>query len=82
MCSDPAHQEVEWIHQERGQARFQLKEHLQHALVAHLNDAIAEETSSNIADVDDEVEDFEIAGSEQGGKKKRIQSTVGLEMHT
>jgi hypothetical protein len=72
MCSDPTHQQVERIYQERGQARFQLKECLQRALMAHPNDAIAEETSSDIADVDDEVEDFEIAGSEQGGKKKRI----------
>ena len=42
MCSDPSHQEVEWIHQER-RARFQLKECLQHAFVAHPNDALAEE---------------------------------------
>ena len=78
MCSDSVHQEVEWIHQERGQARFQLKEHLQHALVAHLNNAIAEEIGSgmDIADVDDEVEDFEIADSEQSGKK-RIRAQLG-----
>ncbi|KAF8237016.1 hypothetical protein L208DRAFT_1046733, partial [Tricholoma matsutake] len=25
-CSDPTHQEIEHIHQERGQARFQLNE--------------------------------------------------------
>jgi hypothetical protein len=76
MCSTPAHQEVERIHRERGQARFQLKERLQHAFVAHPNDAIAEETSPDIADVGDEVEDFEIAG-EQNGKKERIRAQLG-----
>ena len=79
MCFDSVHQEVEWIHWERGQARFQLKEFLQCALVAHLNDAIAKEISSDadIADVDDEVEDFEIADSEQSGKKKWIRAQLG-----
>jgi len=77
MCSEPAHQEVEQIHRERGQARFQLKERLQHALVAHPNDAIAEETSADAADVEGEVEDFEIGGSERNGKKERIRAQLG-----
>jgi hypothetical protein len=76
MCSKPAHQEVERIHQERGQARFQLKERLQRALVAHPNDAIAED-GTDLADVDDEVEDFEIGGSEQSAKKERIRAQLG-----
>ena len=63
-CSEPSHQEVEHIHRERGQARFQLQEHLQQARVAHPNDAVAEEADA-VADVDDEAEDFEV-----GGKKK------------
>ena len=77
MCSDPSHQEVERIHRERGQARFQLKERLQRAFVAHPNDALAEETSPDIADVEDEVEDFEVGGSEQNGKKERIRAQMG-----
>jgi hypothetical protein len=76
MCSEPSHQEVERIHQERGQARFQLKERLQRALVAHPNDAIAEE-GTDLGDVDDEVEDFEIGGSEQRSKKERIRAQLG-----
>ena len=76
MCSQPAHQEVERVHRERGQARFQLKERLQHALVAHPNDAIAEE-GTDVADVDGEVEDFEIGGSEQSAKKERIRAQLG-----
>ena len=75
-CSDPSHQEVERIHRERGQARFQLKEHLQQARVAHPNDAVAEENSSE-ADVDDEAEDFEIGDSQKTEKKERIRAQFG-----
>lgn len=73
MCSAPAHQEVERVHQERGQARFQLKERLQCALVAHPNDAIAEEGT----DLTDEIEDFEIGSSEKSVKKERIRAQLG-----
>lgn len=73
MCSAPAHQEVERVHRERGQARFQLKEHLQRALVAHPNDAIAEEGT----DLTDEIEDFEIGSSEKSVKKERIRAQLG-----
>ena len=76
MCSEPAHQEVEWVHQERGQARFQLKKRLQCVLVAHPNDAVAEE-GADLADVDDEVEDFEIGSPEQSAKKEQIQAQLG-----
>ena len=79
MCSEPAHKEVERIHRERGQARFQLKERLQHALVAHPNDSdvITKETSTDIADVEEEVADFEIDSSERNGKKERIRAQLG-----
>lgn len=85
MCSEASHQKVEKIHQERGQSRFQLKERLQHALVAHPNDSIGEDTSttnSNIADImmDNEVEEFDIgtgADLEKSGKKERIRAQLG-----
>jgi hypothetical protein len=76
MCSEPAHQEVERVHRERGQARFQLKERLQRALVAHPNDVIAKE-GKDLADVDDNVEDFEIGGSERSTKKEQIRAQLG-----
>jgi hypothetical protein len=63
-CSDPRHQEVERVHRERGQARFQLKERLQRARVAHPNDAVAKETGTE-EDLDDEVEDFEVSNSQK-----------------
>jgi hypothetical protein len=39
-CSSPEHHEVERIHNERGQARFQLQERLRQARIAHPTDAI------------------------------------------
>jgi hypothetical protein len=75
-CSDPSHQEVERIHTERGQARFQLKERLQRARVANPNDAVAEETSAEGV-VDDEAEDFVVGNSQQAEKKERIRAQFG-----
>ena len=50
--------------------------------MAHPNDVIAEEASgTDIADVDDEVEDFDIHGSEQSGKKEWIWMQLG-QRHT
>jgi hypothetical protein len=77
MCSEPAHQEVEHVHRERGQARFQLKERLQRALVAHPNDAIAEE-GTDLTNVDDEIEEFEIGGLKQSHGVKKVQIRVQL----
>ena len=74
-CSDPNHQEVERIHRERGQARFQLKERLQRARVAHPNDAVADENSTEV-DIDDEVEDLDVDNSQQT-KKARIRAQFG-----
>ena len=46
--------------------------------MAHPNDAITEGASgTDIADVNDEVEDFYIRGSEQSGKKEQIQAQLG-----
>ncbi|KAF8890918.1 hypothetical protein BD779DRAFT_1610685 [Infundibulicybe gibba] len=83
-CADPGHRAVEKIHQERGQARFQLKERMKRAQVAHPNDALAEEPriadindgeELGMADVDDELEEeeFEVEGSQ--GEAHRTSNT-------
>jgi hypothetical protein len=84
MCSETSHQKVEQIHQERGQSRFQLKERLQRALVAHPNDSVAETSSTtnhDIADMDNEEEEFQVQvdanGAEQRDKKERIRAQLG-----
>ncbi|KAF8057809.1 hypothetical protein FPV67DRAFT_1677039 [Lyophyllum atratum] len=54
-------EDVERIHRERGQARFQLKERLQRARVAHPNDATAVDTDlSNLAEDNEEEEEFDL----------------------
>jgi hypothetical protein len=75
MCSDPQHQEVEQMHRARGQAQFQLWEHLQRARVAHPNDAVAEE--KNPSDVDAETEEFDVDDPPESGQKQRIQAQFG-----
>ena len=80
VCSDPQHQQVEKIHHERGQARFQLREHLQRACVAHPNDAVAKEVSfAELIDTDDEEEEFEIpiVHHPEAAPKKRIRAQFG-----
>jgi hypothetical protein len=63
-CAEPSHKEVERIHRERGQARFQLKERLQRARVAHPNDAVASER--NLSElVDEEEEEFDVEAGNQ-----------------
>ena len=57
VCADPEHREVERVHRERGQARFQLKERLQRAQVAHLNDSLADSEPIQ----DDEDEEYDVA---------------------
>ena len=81
-CTEASHQNVEHIYRERGQARFQLKEQLERARVAHLNDAIAEDRElTELADVDDETEEFEVSGipepESQPTKKERIRAQFG-----
>ena len=59
-CADNKHQAVEHVHRERGQARFQLKERLQRARIAHPNDSDV----SDVALVDEdngEEEEFVVA---------------------
>jgi hypothetical protein len=63
---------------EHGQARFQLKERLQRARVAHPNDAVAEDRDlAELADVDDETEEFEVGSNSQVTKKEWIQAQFG-----
>jgi hypothetical protein len=80
VCSDPQHQQVEKIHHGRGQARFQLRERLQRARVAHPNDAVAKEVNlTELIDADDEEEEFEIpiAHNPEAAPKKRIWAKFG-----
>ncbi|KAF8074791.1 hypothetical protein FPV67DRAFT_1408151 [Lyophyllum atratum] len=58
-CPELEHQQIEALHRERGQAQFQLRERLQRARVAHPNDSIATEISTqDIEPVEEEV--FEV----------------------
>lgn len=64
-CADKKHQAVERVHRERGQARFQLKERLQRARVAHPtnSDAVDLTTVAVTVDEDDgEEEEFVVEG--------------------
>ena len=77
-CSDPSHQEAEHIHCEQGQARFQLKEHLQRAQVAHPNNVVAEDVdASELIDADQETGEFDVGSAQAGGKKEHIQGQFG-----
>ena len=61
-CLITEHQAVEKVHNERGQARFQLQERLKRARVAHPSDSIGETVNdvSELADVESD-EEFELA---------------------
>ena len=81
-CSDASHQEVERIRHERGQARFQLKERLLRARVAHPNDAVAEELSlPELFDDEEGEEEFEVATPEGSNTnlqpKKKLRAQFG-----
>lgn len=62
VCTMPEHQDVEDVYNARGQARFQLKERLERAHVAHPNNSIAFE----ISNIDDLIDDND---SEDGFQK-------------
>ena len=87
-CAIMAHQEVECIHQEWGQAHFQLKEQLQCAQVAHPNDATPDDHPiPDLIDMDDdEEEEFDVDNKEPDAdiqqleaipKLKKIQAQFG-----
>jgi CxC6 like cysteine cluster associated with KDZ transposases len=56
-CSLVDHQAVERVHNDRGQARFQLKERLRRAQIAHPSDALPVE---GVVDISELVEDANI----------------------
>jgi hypothetical protein len=55
-CLDLDHQATEKTHHERGQARFQLKERMKRARVAHPNDALSQEETHTDGESDSDIE--------------------------
>jgi hypothetical protein len=77
-CSHPSHREAEHLHREQGQARFQLKERLQRAQVAHPNDAVAEDVNTaELIDADQETGEFDVGSTQAGRKRERIRGQFG-----
>ena len=77
------HIEAERIYLQRSQARFQLKDRLERARVAHPSDSIAEERTLDDV-VDDEVEqDIEVAAAIQNdvrdsnSRRKKLRAQFG-----
>ena len=68
-CALSGHEAVENIHNDRGQSRFQLKERLRHAQLAHPHDAFPVEAAnsniSHLVDDDNTEEEFGINGGGQ-----------------
>lgn len=82
-CANEKHQEVENLHHARGQSRFQLKDRLARANVAHPNDLVAEEINLEEL-VDDEVFEGEVDEPQQEDipsteedKPKKIRAQFG-----
>lgn len=74
-CANPSHQDVERIHHDRGQARFQLQERLQRARVAHPNIMDVEDRDpSELVDEDLE-EEFEVQVNDTQGTESTNQQT-------
>lgn len=59
-CDLPAHQKMEQLHFQRGQAAFTLKDRLQRYRVAHPNSAVADDVT--VDDLEENIEWFEIEG--------------------
>jgi hypothetical protein len=81
-CANASHKEVERIHQEQGQARFQLKERLQRARVAHPKDAVADECHmADLIDDDNREEEYVVDECSDTSvnllKGKKIQAQFG-----
>ncbi|EDR05899.1 uncharacterized protein LACBIDRAFT_329391 [Laccaria bicolor S238N-H82] len=62
-CEHPDHEKVEGVHNDWGQAHFQLQECLRRACIAHPNDALGADMvdASNLVDGEDVVEAFDVA---------------------
>ena len=62
-CPNEIHQKMEDFHKERGQGRFQLKERMERARVAHPDDAVAQDVDlATLADDKDREEEFTVDG--------------------
>jgi len=61
-CKRADHEKVEVVHNDRGQARFQLQERLRRARVTHPNDALGVEAADarDLVDGEDVVEAFDL----------------------
>ena len=80
MCDQEEHWKVETIHHDHGQAHFQLQECLQHARVAHPNDALASSNALMADLIDIEDEEFDIDPTDvmvTSSGKKRIHAHFG-----
>lgn len=66
-CALADHKAIEDVHNDRGQARFQLKERLRRALLAYLHDALLVDVSnvSELVEDDNAEEDFVFNGQGQ-----------------
>lgn len=67
-CSDPIHQAVEATHRERSRAAFQLKNRIQRAKIAHLNDLNPVDSTNLVALTEgevDEEEEFDLQDEEE-----------------
>ena len=87
-CFYQEHQAIETVHNDRGQARFQLKERYECAHLAHPDDSVGNEvTSINEIVEDDEEQSFEpsnngqpipvIPNSDAAARKPRIRAQFG-----
>jgi hypothetical protein len=76
-CSVPDHQAVERVHSDRGQARFQLKERLRRAQIAHPRDALPVEGVVDISElIEDANMDDNFTSNHKGGQLHVIYSNT------
>jgi hypothetical protein len=74
-CGDPVHQNVEKLHEMRGQSRFQLQERLKHARVAHPTDSIAVERAPDEV-IDEEAVDEEFIVVDERDTTQRSRPSI------
>lgn len=58
-CSNPLHQQMQQLRDEKGRSAFSLSERLQRAQVSHLNDSMGTEPKAFEDDLEENVEWFE-----------------------
>lgn len=86
-CKHPDHEKVEVVHNDRGQARFQLQERLHRARMAHPNDALGAdiEDAQDLVDGEEAVEEFDVvqdgralpASAEIPTRRQKIRAQFG-----